>query len=115
VLTGSYHNYFRIYDVNESGDKDAVLQADKSAFKAKKIGGPKGQGKGPNGTGKKEGLQTENIDFAKKIVSTAVAGVSQNPSTVLMRISSPVAWQLASTGEHDRCKKSLMIMRPSIR
>lgn len=69
VLTGSYHNYFRIYDVNESGDKDAVLQADKSAFKAKKIGGPKGQGKGPNGTGKKEGLQTENIDFAKKIVS----------------------------------------------
>jgi serine/threonine-protein phosphatase 2A regulatory subunit B len=68
VLTGSYHNYFRIYDVNESGDKDAVLQADKSAFKAKKIGGPKGQGKGPNGTGKKEGLQTENIDFAKKIV-----------------------------------------------
>jgi serine/threonine-protein phosphatase 2A regulatory subunit B len=75
VLTGSYHNYFRIYDVNESGDKDAVLQADKSAFKAKKIGGPKGQGKGPNGTGKKEGLQTENIDFAKKIVSTAVADV----------------------------------------
>ncbi|KAJ9112157.1 Protein phosphatase PP2A regulatory subunit B [Naganishia adeliensis] len=69
VLTGSYHNYFRIYDVNESGDKDAVLQADKSAFKAKKIGGPKGQGKGPNGTGKKEGLQTENIDFAKKIIA----------------------------------------------
>jgi serine/threonine-protein phosphatase 2A regulatory subunit B len=68
VLTGSYHNYFRIYDVNESGDKDAVLQADKSAFKAKKIGGPKGQGKGPNSMGKKEGLQTENIDFAKKIV-----------------------------------------------
>ncbi|GHJ88454.1 hypothetical protein NliqN6_4856 [Naganishia liquefaciens] len=68
VLTGSYHNYFRIYDVNDSGDKDAVLQADKSAFKAKKIGGPKGQGKGPNNTGKKEGLQTENIDFAKKIL-----------------------------------------------
>ncbi|KAK8843419.1 serine/threonine-protein phosphatase 2A regulatory subunit B beta isoform [Kwoniella newhampshirensis] len=62
VLTGSYHNYFRIYDVN--GDNDVVLQADKSAFKAKKIGGARG--KAP---GKKEGLQTEGIDFAKKILA----------------------------------------------
>ena len=62
VLTGSYHNYFRIYDVQ--GDNDVVLQADKSAFKAKKIGGARG--KVP---GKKEGLQTDNIDFTKKIVS----------------------------------------------
>ncbi|KAL1406066.1 protein phosphatase 2A regulatory subunit cdc55 [Vanrija albida] len=61
VMTGSYHNYFRIYDVN--GDNDVVLQADKSAFKAKKIGGARG--KVP---GKKEGLQTEGIDFAKKIL-----------------------------------------------
>jgi hypothetical protein len=61
VLTGSYHNYFRIYDVNS--DNDVVLQADKSAFKAKKIGGARG--KVP---GKKEGLQTEGIDFGKKIV-----------------------------------------------
>ena len=64
ALTGSYHNYFRIYDVN--GDHDIVLQADKSAFKAKKIGGARG--KAP---GKKEGLQTEGIDFAKKIVRSA--------------------------------------------
>jgi hypothetical protein len=63
VLTGSYHNYFRIYDVQ--GDNDVVLQADKSAFKAKKIGGARG--KVP---GKKEGLQTDNIDFTKKIVSS---------------------------------------------
>jgi len=63
VLTGSYHNYFRIYDVQ--GDNDIVLQADKSAFKAKKIGGARG--KVP---GKKEGLQTDNIDFTKKIVSS---------------------------------------------
>lgn len=62
VLTGSYHNYFRIYDVQ--GDNDIVLQADKSAFKAKKIGGARG--KVP---GKKDGLQTDNIDFTKKIVS----------------------------------------------
>lgn len=62
-MTGSYHNYFRIYDVNS--DNDVVLQADKSAFKAKKIGGARG--KVP---GKKEGMQTDGIDFAKKIVST---------------------------------------------
>jgi serine/threonine-protein phosphatase 2A regulatory subunit B len=43
-----------------------VLQADKSAFKAKKMGGARG--KAP---GKKEGLQTEGIDFAKKIVGRA--------------------------------------------
>ena len=51
-----------------NGDNDIVLQADKSAFKAKKIGG--GRGKAP---GKKEGLQTEGIDFAKKIVSQSLA------------------------------------------
>lgn len=65
-MTGSYHNYFRIYDVNS--DNDVVLQADKSAFKAKKIGGARG--KVP---GKKEGMQTEGIDFAKKIVSAPLA------------------------------------------
>ena len=57
--------------MNETGDKDTVLQADKSAFKAKKIGGPKSAQKGaPGATGKKDGLQTDNIDFAKKIVSS---------------------------------------------
>lgn len=34
VMTGSYHNYFRIYDVD--GSSDVILQADKSAFKTKK-------------------------------------------------------------------------------
>lgn len=70
VLTGSYSNYFRIHDVNENGEKDTVLQADKSAFKAKKIGGPKGakQTSGP-ASGKKDSMQTENLDFTKKIVS----------------------------------------------
>jgi hypothetical protein len=37
VMTGSYHNYFRIYDVE--GSSDVILQADKSAFKTpKKVG-----------------------------------------------------------------------------
>lgn len=38
-MTGSYHNYFRIYDVD--GSSDVILQADKSAFKtAKKVSLP---------------------------------------------------------------------------
>jgi serine/threonine-protein phosphatase 2A regulatory subunit B len=74
-MTGSYHNYFRIYDVNS--DNDVVLQADKSAFKAKKIGGARG--KVP---GKKEGMQTEGIDFAKKIVSTRVPIIHAPPAAV---------------------------------
>lgn len=69
VLTGSYHNYFRIYDTDDVGANSTVLQADKSAFKAKKIGGTKGGAKGQGaGQNKKDGMQTENIDFAKKIL-----------------------------------------------
>lgn len=69
VLTGSYHNYFRIYDVETTND--VVLQADKSAFKAKKIGangpGIKGNGLKASGPGK-EGMNLETIDFNKKIL-----------------------------------------------
>ncbi|GMK59321.1 hypothetical protein CspeluHIS016_0703360 [Cutaneotrichosporon spelunceum] len=122
VMTGSYHNYFRIYDVNS--DNDVVLQADKSAFKAKKIGGARG--KVP---GKKEGMQTEGIDFAKKILhgswhprenTIAIAATNNlygNPSplvtdhqppshfdkqsrTLLSRVSSP-AWSSTSTTPSD--------------
>ncbi|CDZ97234.1 protein phosphatase 2a regulatory b subunit [Phaffia rhodozyma] len=61
VLTGSYHNYFKIYDVDSSSD--ILLQADKSAFKAKKIGGVKGGAKGKSGA-----METNGIDFNKKIL-----------------------------------------------
>lgn len=64
-LTGSYHNYFRIYDVETT--QDVVLQADKSAFK-KKLGG-QGTNKGPKGNGiKKESMNIDTIDFNKKIL-----------------------------------------------
>ncbi|KAF8507975.1 protein phosphatase 2A regulatory subunit PR55 [Hysterangium stoloniferum] len=69
VLTGSYHNYFRIYDVETTSD--VVLQADKSAFKAKKIGvnGPGGKNNGfKSGILGKEGMNLETIDFNKKIL-----------------------------------------------
>ena len=64
-LTGSYHNYFRIYDVETT--QDVVLQADKSAFKSKKLGGPSGKGLKGNGI-KKESMNIDTIDFNKKIL-----------------------------------------------
>lgn len=68
VLTGSYHNYFRIFDVDTL--QDIVLQADKSAFKAKKVGGPL-PGKPPLKNGPRVGLgqvQVDSLDFNKKIL-----------------------------------------------
>lgn len=70
MLTGSYSNYFHIYDRN--GRNDIVLQADKSAFKAKRVGSTKNKppvaaGKKPT---KKEDFQNnlESLDFTKKIL-----------------------------------------------
>lgn len=40
VMTGSYNNNFMIYPTNAEHDTEVVLQADKSAFKAKKVGVP---------------------------------------------------------------------------
>ena len=70
VLTGSYSNYFHIYDRN--GRNDIVLQADKSAFKTKRVGAAKN--KPPVVVGKKstkkEDFQNnlESLDFTKKIL-----------------------------------------------
>jgi len=69
VLTGSYHNYFRIFDIDSLSD--VVLQADKSAFKQKKIGGPLPGNKvgAKNGTrGLRDAMQLEPLDFNKKIL-----------------------------------------------
>jgi serine/threonine-protein phosphatase 2A regulatory subunit B len=70
VLTGSYHNYFRIYDTDTLSD--VVLQADKSAFKAKKIGGPlpgkPGLKNGPRSGGLRDAMQADTLDFNKKIL-----------------------------------------------
>lgn len=76
VLSGSYNNYFHIYDKN--AETDVVLQADKSAFKAKKTAGAKNNagkpaaGKGANGAGKKL-VETENIDYQKKILCVVLS------------------------------------------
>lgn len=68
MLTGSYNNYFHIYD--REGETDTVLQADKSAFKAKKIGGNKAAkppAKGAKGNGKPV-MDVDSIDFNKKVL-----------------------------------------------
>ncbi|KAJ6134577.1 hypothetical protein N7523_000899 [Penicillium sp. IBT 18751x] len=81
VMTGSYNNNFMIYPTQEEKDTEIVLQADKSAFKAKKVGVPtpmnKGAGKkagsrsgspaGPGSRMKKE-TDADQIDFNKKIL-----------------------------------------------
>ena len=81
VMTGSYNNNFMIYPTEEEKDTEIVLQADKTAFKAKKVGVPtpmnKGNGKkagsrsgspaGPGSRMKKE-TDADQIDFNKKIL-----------------------------------------------
>lgn len=71
ILTGSYANYFHIFDKDD--ESDIVLQADKSAFKAKKLAGNKkgknqtnaGSGAGGAGSGP---INVDTIDFNKKIL-----------------------------------------------
>lgn len=68
VLTGSYNNYFHIFDKDD--DSDVVLQADKSAFKAKKLAGAK-KGKGANAPGAVGQPNVDNVDFNKKILHSS--------------------------------------------
>ncbi|EMF17256.1 protein phosphatase PP2A regulatory subunit B [Sphaerulina musiva SO2202] len=85
VMTGSYNNNFMIYPSEEGKDTEVVLQADKSAFKAKKVGIPTPMNNG--GAGAKDGKKgsrasspvggaqrmrketdADQIDFNKKIL-----------------------------------------------
>ena len=90
VMTGSYNNNFMIYPSDPERETEVVLQADKSAFKAKKVGvptpinnstsptsgGKKGNSRagspaagasGQGGRMKKE-TDADQIDFNKKIL-----------------------------------------------
>jgi serine/threonine-protein phosphatase 2A regulatory subunit B len=81
VMTGSYNNNFMIYPTDPNKETEIVLQADKSAFKAKKVGVPtpinkNGTKKGnsransPAGAGSRMRKETDadQIDFNKKIL-----------------------------------------------
>jgi len=89
-MTGSYHNYFRIYDTD--GKDDVILQADKSAFKtAKKIGtGGKGSPQKANGAGAKPALPSDAVDFSKKILH---GSWHPKESTVAVSVVSPTLLQ----------------------
>lgn len=72
VLTASYNNFFHIWDVGTRND--VILQADKSAFKAKRAGSTKNKVSGPGGAGatrqgkKEEYANLDTLDFHKKIL-----------------------------------------------
>jgi len=68
VLTGSYNNYFHIYD--KDGLTDIALQADKSAFKHKRVGSAKNKSMLSRGktNNRKEEINVDAIDFNKKIL-----------------------------------------------
>lgn len=86
VMTGSYNNNFMIYPSDPEKEVEVVLQADKSAFKAKKVGvptpinsstSPTANGGKKNGSraGSPAGAQrmrketdADQIDFNKKIL-----------------------------------------------
>ncbi|KKA30526.1 hypothetical protein TD95_003370 [Thielaviopsis punctulata] len=82
VMTGSYNNNFMIYPTDREEETEIVLQADKSAFKAKKIGvpipinassspnGKKGgsRANSPAGQRMRKETDADQIDFNKKIL-----------------------------------------------
>ena len=86
VMTGSYNNNFMIYPSDAEQETEVVLQADKSAFKAKKVGVPtpmnSGNAAGANnkkspsrgnspvahGTRMRKETDADQIDFNKKIL-----------------------------------------------
>lgn len=88
VMTGSYNNNFMIYPSSPEADTEVVLQADKSAFKAKKVGvptpmnstSPTGAGAGKKsgsraasptagqGSRMRKETDADQIDFNKKIL-----------------------------------------------
>ena len=131
VMTGSYNNNFMIYPSEEGKDTEVVLQADKSAFKAKKVGIPTpmnsatspGAGKdgkkgsranSPAGQGARMKKETDadQIDFNKKILhmswhpfedSIAIAATN-NVSVAAQLPKVPVANVVNSFSSFQHCK-----------
>jgi serine/threonine-protein phosphatase 2A regulatory subunit B len=116
VMTGSYNNNFMIYPSDPDKEIEVVLQADKSAFKAKKVGVPtpingKKQGSragspaaGPGARMRKE-TDANQIDFNKKILhmswhpfEDSIAIAATNNVSALFR---PIS-EAALTG-HNSC------------
>ncbi|KAL2917219.1 protein phosphatase 2A regulatory subunit cdc55 [Polyrhizophydium stewartii] len=70
VLSGSYSNFFHVYDLQT--ENDILLQADKSAFKAKRAGSTKNKSPGARKMSRREEyLNVDNLDFSKKILNAS--------------------------------------------
>jgi serine/threonine-protein phosphatase 2A regulatory subunit B len=67
-MTGSYSNYFNIYDINGKGEH--ILQADKTAFKNKKSSTTKSK-LGLGRSKKKEEINPDTIDYSKRILHSS--------------------------------------------
>lgn len=69
MLTGSYSNFFHVFNLKD--EIDTILQADKSAFKAKRAGSTKnkaGNQQAKKMTRREEFSNVEALDFGKKII-----------------------------------------------
>ena len=113
MLTGSYHNFFRIYDTDTLND--VVLQADKSAFKARKIGGPlpgsRNMRNGPKGAFR-DVTQLDALDFNKKILHASwhprentIAVINSFCVLILESIQADVLFSL------DRCYEQFVLIQ----
>lgn len=125
VMTGSYNNNFMIYPTDQNKDTEIVLQADKSAFKAKKVGVPTPMNRGANG--KKNGSRSgspvgpgsrmrketdaDQIDFNKKILhmswhpyEDSIAIAATNNVSFLSRLANCVLANVTSSSSFLRCK-----------
>lgn len=73
LLTGSYHNYFHIYDRN--GKNDVCIEASKFAQPKKSKGGlvpkMKGLARGKKDTKKNDEINPDTIDYTKKALHVA--------------------------------------------
>lgn len=66
-LTGTYSNFFHIYNLER--EADILLQADKSAFRAKKVGSTKNKlVNGRKMSKREEATNAETLEYGKKIV-----------------------------------------------
>ena len=66
ALTGSYSNFFHVY--NMETDVDTILNADKNAFKAKRAGSSKNKPLAQKNSRKDEYTNVDSLDFGKKII-----------------------------------------------
>ncbi|CAO0792890.1 unnamed protein product [Mucor circinelloides] len=65
VMTGSYNNMFHLYD--REGKTDIALQADKSAFRSKRLGSSKNK----MSMARNSNPNADNMDFNKKILHSS--------------------------------------------